>query len=192
MTIGWAGWYRPEVDLRPMVAAWRRIAARFPAVHFAVQGPPLASFASLPEQRVTFLPLAPAATYPRGFVGFDIGCCALADLPHNACKSPMKAWEYAASGAAVVASPTLYRDYLRPDVDALLAGTADEWEAALARLITDEALRRALAANLLAVVGRDWSLARHAGRWAETWAAIREDYVGRRAGGTAGGGGCHA
>jgi hypothetical protein len=38
----------------------------------------------------------------------DIGCCAVADTPFSRAKTPIKAWEYAAAGAAVVATPALY------------------------------------------------------------------------------------
>ena len=112
--IGWAGGNRPDADLEQMAQAWGRIAAAHPEVTFAVVGhqPPVIS-QHVPPERLLKVPWLHPEDYPKGLVGIDIGCCPLDDHPFNRCKSPIKAWEYALGGAAVVASPTVYGKVLR-------------------------------------------------------------------------------
>lgn len=137
LTIGWAGWRRPERDLAPMAEAWGRIAGRYPDVRFVVAGwQPDVIYRHVPHERIIAVGWQTIETYPSG-MQVDIGCCAVADLPFNRCKTPIKAWEYALAGAAVVATPTLYGEEA-----ARKAETVDEWERALAVLVTDPVVRQ--------------------------------------------------
>jgi glycosyltransferase involved in cell wall biosynthesis len=96
LTIGWAGWRRPDADLEPMAEAWARIAARYPDVRFVVAGhqPDIIYAQDIPLDRIIRRPIAPLDEYPQ-LHQVDIGCCAVADSPFSRCKSPIKAWEYA-------------------------------------------------------------------------------------------------
>jgi glycosyltransferase involved in cell wall biosynthesis len=93
--------------------------------------------------------------------------------------SPLKLFEYMASGRPIVASdlPAL-REVLRPDVNAVLveAGSADALAAGLARVIGDPALASRLAAHARDDV-REWTWDRRAGRLE----ALLESVTGRRA-----------
>jgi glycosyltransferase involved in cell wall biosynthesis len=164
LTIGWAGGRRPEADLAPMAEAWGRIARRYPDVRFVIAAslvPDLFYRAIDDTDRIIRLPWLPWNEYPLAYQ-VDIGCCAVADTPFNRCKTPIKAWEYAAAGAAVVATPMLYGDGHLPGL--FLAETADEWERALAILITRQTVRTSLAEHLSRHVERH-SLDHQCTRW---------------------------
>lgn len=171
LTIGWAGAKRADADLVAVAEAWRRVAAARPRVRFVVQGhaPELLTRA-VPAGRLHVVPWLALEAYPLGLVNVDIACCAVAFRQFSLAKSNIKAQEFGARGrTAVVATPLLYRDIIRPGDTGLLAETADEWEAALLRLVDDAAYRRALARRLGRAVEREWSLGRHAERWLVAW-----------------------
>jgi glycosyltransferase involved in cell wall biosynthesis len=178
LTIGWYGTKRQDSDLEPLGRAWERIAARFPRVKFVIAGhvsPVVAG--RVPAERLTVIPYLPLDSYPLGLVNIDIGCCSVADNRFNRAKSIIKALEYGARGrTAVVATPTLYREIVRPNDTGYLAETADEWEAALSRLIEDAALRRALARRLGREVERGYSLQAHATRWLGAWQYLLSEW----------------
>jgi glycosyltransferase involved in cell wall biosynthesis len=177
LTIGFAGGARYPDDLIPVGEAWARIARRYPEVRFVTQGyAPEALVGDLPSDRVTCLPWLPLEEYPRAMLNIDIGCASVAPRPFNTAKTPIKVWEYTLAGATVVASPTLYGPYVADGEDGLLAETADEWEAALSRLIEDAALRRRLWRAQRRRVAREHSLEVNWWRWPEAWSRIIETY----------------
>jgi glycosyltransferase involved in cell wall biosynthesis len=182
LTIGWSGARRPEQDFEPMLKAWGAVAKRHPNVHFVIQGyGPKALFEHVPEARVQMIPWLALEEYPIGFKSIDIGCCVLADNPFNRCKSDIKAQEYGAAGAAVVASPTVYGQTLRDGYDGLIAETAKEWTGALTRLLEDQWLRKHLAKTLRKRVERELCLDANLWRWPAAWNQIHEDFTRRRA-----------
>lgn len=170
LTVGWAGGHRPDADLDQMAEAWGRIAKRYPRVTFVVMGhQPDAIWSRVPAPRIKAVPWMGPHDYPKGLVDIDIGCCPLEERPFNRAKSPIKAYEYALSGAAVVASPTVYRQCIDGVSNGALCETADQWELWLSRLIEDEAHRRFLAANLRRDVMAKWSLRPNLWRWPAAW-----------------------
>jgi glycosyltransferase involved in cell wall biosynthesis len=175
VTIGWAGARRQDADLAAMAEGWRRVAERHPGVRFVVQGhcPPIIT-ESVPAARLRALPWIELAKYPAGLVNIDIGCCSVDDTPFNACKSLIKAMEYGASGAAVVATSALYRDIIRHDDTGLIANTADEWEAGLSRLVTDRQYAGVLARRLKRVVVEKHNLQVSAGKWMDAFSWLLE------------------
>jgi len=169
-TIGWAGGNRPDTDLEQMAVAWGRIAERFPDVTFRVVGhqPPVLR-EHVPEHRLHRTEWLPTGDYPRALVGLDIGCCPLEWTPFNRSKTPIKAWEYGVSGAAVVASPTVYGNVIRHGQNGHLAETANEWEHALAYLLEHPEDRAEQAAALQRDVLEKWSLRKNYWRWPHAW-----------------------
>lgn len=175
VTIGWAGANRLDADLAAMAEGWRRVAARYPKVRFVVQGHCAQVVAdAVPPDRLHVLPWIELAKYPAGLVNIDIGCCSVADTPFNACKSTIKAMEYGASGAAVVATSALYKGIIRHDDTGLIANTADEWEAGLSRLVEDRGYARVLARRLKRVVVERHNLQTGAHRWIDAFSWLLE------------------
>ncbi len=182
-TIGWAGGTRPDRDVTAMAVAWGRTACRHPDVRFVVQGHvPAVVRAAVPADRLVTLPWMPLERYPVGLAEVDVACCAVADEPFNRCKSPIKAYEAAVAGSAVVATPTVYGTTIEHGVTGYLAESADEWEWALDMLLTRPSLRAMLATRLLRRVERAWSLQENLWRWPAAWQQISEDARARRGG----------
>jgi glycosyltransferase involved in cell wall biosynthesis len=175
LTIGWAGGRRHDRDVEDMATAWGRVASTNPAVTFVVQGwyPPVIE-QHVGIDRLVKLPWMPLETYPSGLAQIDIGCCAVADTPFNRPKSNIKAMEYAAAVAAVVASPTLYGSLIEQGVSGYLVEGADEWEDALSQMIERPALRAMMRNRLLKRIEKRHTLAGNLWRWPAAWATIAE------------------
>ena len=175
LTVGWAGGRRHDRDVEPMAEAWGRIARRYPDVTFVVQGwqPPVIA-EHVPADRLVQLPWMRPESYPAGLKQMDIGCAPLADTPFNRAKSPIKVMEYAAAGAAVVASPLLYSTLVEDGRSGHIATTADEWEWALSGLIQSPALRSMMARRLLRAVEKQHALSVNLWRWPAAWAEIQQ------------------
>lgn len=183
LTIGWFGAKRQDADLEALGVAWGRIARRYPRVRFVVAGHTTEVVTGrVPADRLTIIPYLPIESYPIGLVNIDIGCASVANNEFNRSKSIIKCLEFGARGrTAVVASPTLYDEIIRDHDTGYLAETADEWEAALSRLVEDGALRRALARRLGAKVERDYSLQIHAHQWLSAWRYLIDEFKARQA-----------
>lgn len=175
LTIGWAGGRRHDRDVEEMAEAWGRIAARYPDVTFVVQGhQPEVITQLVSSERIVSLPWMSLESYPAGLAQIDIGCCAVADTPFNRPKSNIKAMEYAAAGAAVVASPTLYGSLVENGSSGFIAESVDDWESGLAELIERPALRSMMARRLLKLIEKRHALAVNLHRWPSAWAEIAE------------------
>lgn len=181
LTIGWVGAKRQDADLVAMAEGWRRVAARFPHVKFVVQGyAPEVLTKAVPFGRLVVLAWADLEDYPAGLVNVDIGCCTVADTPFNLCKTPIKALEYGASGAAVVATSALYGDVIKHNDTGLIADTAEAWYAGLAHLVADADHRQVLAGRLRRRIMADWSLEHGAERWLDAWDELLGAYRRKR------------
>lgn len=175
LTIGWAGYRRPEADLEPMAVAWGRIARRYPDVHFVVAGyQPECVYREIEDiSRIHHVAWTPHLDeYPKVHK-VDIGCTPLADTPFNRCKSPIKAWEYALAGAAVVMGPHgPYGDEAMHARVSAVDGTADAWESMLAVLLDHRAMRHTDADWLRWHVGDEHSLTDNLHRWTDVYAEV--------------------
>jgi glycosyltransferase involved in cell wall biosynthesis len=181
LTVGWSGGSRPDIDLIPMAEGWRRIARRYHHVQFVVMGYlPEVLTGAVPEERLHILPWLPVSEYARPFVNIDIGCAAVADQSFNRSKTPIKAWEYAAAGACVVATPTLYGKDVQHGYSGYQADTADEWEWALSDLIMNRPRRERLARRLAVKVAQDHTLRTNAYRWIDAWTSIIAEFRERQ------------
>lgn len=181
LTIGWAGGIRPDSDVAMMAQAWREIARKYPHVTFVIQGHHAKTFyEQVPNERIAMLDWMPIHSYPAGLKNVDIGCCPLSNTPFNRAKTYIKAMEYAASGAAVVASPTVYGQIIEHGVDGYLAETVDGWIEHLSRLVEDYTHRKQLSKALLAKVRREHTLEKNAWRWVEAWDTLVADHRARQ------------
>lgn len=180
LTIGWCGGRRPEVDITPMAIAWGRIARRFPDVRFVVAAPmiPDCIYREVEDDRQIirygWLPWEECPVLYQ----VSVGCCAVADTPFSRCKTPIKAWEYAIGGAAVVATPLLYGDDVDGRITGLRAETPDDWEAALVDLVTSRQRRMLMQQALMHRVERYHNLDTELHRWPAALAQIVEARTG--------------
>jgi len=86
------------------------------------------------------LPWQNIAAYQRTLNRVDIGLAPLLDDAFNKRKTPVKSLEYGMAGAAVVASPTLYRSVVQGR--GTLARTENDWHAAIEAYVTRPELRQ--------------------------------------------------
>lgn len=114
--------------------------------------PPLGETLGIPDERMTYRPLASMGDYPRLLEGFGIGLVPLADRPFNHAKSCIKGMEYAAAGVPFVATATPEYQWLQANHG--IGSTArrpKDWLAAWKRLL-DPDVRRAVAVQQRAAV----------------------------------------
>jgi glycosyltransferase involved in cell wall biosynthesis len=148
LVIGYMGSASHNHDLEMIAPALNAVLARFDHVSIEL-------FGSISDQ--------PAAELLRGRVrrrkavagdygqfkgvlaglGWDIGLAPLRPIAYNLCKTPTKWVEYAEAGiVAVVSDIEVYRPMIT--AEAAVPATPDEWETAIARLITSPRVRHEL------------------------------------------------
>jgi glycosyltransferase involved in cell wall biosynthesis len=137
ITVGLVGSPSHVEDWRSVAEPMRAIRERYPDVRFLVAGflPPY-----LQNVATEYVEWVDIGRYPALVNRIDIGLCPLQDDQFNRCKTPIKAYEYAMGGAAVVASPTQYGSVVRGKGS--IARTEADWFAAIERYIVDTEKRR--------------------------------------------------
>jgi glycosyltransferase involved in cell wall biosynthesis len=160
MVIGWSGSYSTGAYLEFVRPVLKRLAERF-AFRVVTIG---AREFHLEGIEVDVRPWH-AASEVADINQFDIGIMPLPDALWERGKCGLKALQYMALSVPAVASPVgVNREIIAHGVNGLLAGTQDEWEAALGRLLADTALRRRLGEAGRATVERSYSARVHAPR----------------------------
>lgn len=148
LTVGWIGAPPNAVHLAPLRPVFQALARRFD-VRLRVLGPRAFEIPGVSVECHPWRHYASTADEASDLAGLDVGIMPLRDDPYSAGKCALKAIQYMAAGVPVVASPV----GVNPEVlgaeggerpCGLLATTAEEWEAALARLLGDAGLRERL------------------------------------------------
>lgn len=111
--------------------------------------------------------------YNRLATAFDVGLVPLdlegSSAEFNRSKSSLKALELAATGAAVIASPSPANREFSREVPIRLAGNPDEWEGHM-RVLLDPAIRdEQVEKQTAAIYTNGWVLQDRATDWAEAW-----------------------
>ncbi len=139
VTIGYMGTATHLPDLEAIAPALLRVLAARPQARLKVWGCPLPD--ALQGHPQVDMAAAEIAAYPD-FAAFfqqqqaDFWIAPLRDTPFNRAKSPIKFWEYAASGApGVFQAMPPYDGVVQPGENGLLAGDTDAWADACLRLI---------------------------------------------------------
>ncbi len=173
ISIGWAGWMRPDADLAPMTEAWGRIGRRYPDVRFVVGGWQADCIYREIEDldQIIRIPIQPLDQYPA-MMKVDIGCVSVADSPFSRCKSPIKLFEYSMAGAAVVGTDLLYGHCLDDGFRGMVAETVDDWDRCLSWFIESAETRRQLARNLRQHVEATHTLVPNLYRWVDAYQRI--------------------
>jgi glycosyltransferase involved in cell wall biosynthesis len=118
-------------------------------------------FDALETEQKDYTPFCEYDRYQEILRSCEVALLPLEPTPANRLKSDLKFLECAGYGVAALASPTVYERSLRDGETGLLFHDAAEFEAKLAQLIEDVALRRRLAAAAYAWVKSCRLLAQH-------------------------------
>jgi len=168
LTIAFCGTiaHRDDVPLIAPALA-RLLREREGRIHVVTVACPIPELQGLPGY--THHDFVPATDYPRFLsdLRIDIGLAPLYDTSFNRARSDIKYLEYAATGAATIASAILpYQDSVRPDRGMLVAdNTPETWECAIRALVDDPASRRQLADSAYSWVRRERSIEATAHTW---------------------------
>ena len=142
VTIGWSGSPGNLAFLEPLVPALTLLEREYPQVRIAIHCGKKPGFESLNFRHHPFEP----GREQEAVRTFDIGLLPLPDDPFVHGKSPIKALQYFACGAAVVGQGVgATAELLEHDVIALTVTDERSWEDNLRRLVENPALRERLA-----------------------------------------------
>jgi len=143
VTIGWSGSPGNLAFLEPLVPTLRALEQEFEQVRIAIHCGQRPEFDGL---EFTHHPFEPGLE-PEAVRTFDVGLLPLPNDPFVAGKSPIKALQYFACGAAVVGQDVgATAELLTQDVNALTVTDERTWATNLRRLVEDGALRARLVA----------------------------------------------
>lgn len=138
--IGWLGSPENLPSLAALAPALRRLAEvrSFRLIVVSAQRPALED---VPVEHVPWT----LAAQDREIAAFDVGLMPLEDSAWSRGKCAYKLLQYMAAGVPVVASPVgMNTEVVADGENGLLAGSADEWQRALQRLIDDPGLAERL------------------------------------------------
>lgn len=186
VVIGYMGTYTHDADLAMVLPALRAVCERAPrSVRFELVGvagraSTLDGLAGLPHRIVRSK--APEHEYGLFMVWFtanvrwDVAISPLRDTPFTQGKSDVKFLDYAAAGAAPVASrhPAYEGTIAHGKTGWLVENSEAAWTDALARLVDDPALRAHLAAGARAYLYGQRTLAHRALDWPAAIARLLE------------------
>jgi glycosyltransferase involved in cell wall biosynthesis len=185
VVIGYAGGNTHQADLELIGPEIRSVLKRNPQAMLAFYsshqlGQWFAKKFQIPDDQIYFVPARHFMDYPVGLQGFDIALAPIECNQFNLCKSSLRCYEYAAVGAAIVASnvgPYAWFQARHPE-SALLVGnspkTFSTWSEAIQLLIDNPELRRTMQSANRQLMIDHYSLERNVWRWPMAWAAIAE------------------
>lgn len=174
--IGWFGGDSHFVDLELFKGLLPRLTKAYPKVKIVMQAPPVPEWAQffkdIPVDRFEWYNWADLRFYTLFLASrhFDIGLCPLAVNEFNKCKSNIKALEFQALGAAVVAQNMIpYSNTIEDGITGLLASTEDEWFEKISSLIEDREYREYVALKAYEDVQKNWNLDLNCRIWEKTF-----------------------
>ena len=155
--LGWVGTPGNLRNLEPLAPALAEVCRKHGArVRIICSRPP-----ELPGVPMEFVRWT-AEREVEDLLPVDIGLAPLEDGPAQRCKCGLKALQYMAAGAPVIASPVgALREIVEDTGGGILADTPDEWRGALDRLLSDPAGRRSMGAAGRRRVEESYSFAVH-------------------------------
>jgi glycosyltransferase involved in cell wall biosynthesis len=108
-----------------------------------------------------------AASEPAEIASSDVGISWIPDDPWSRGKCGLKVLQYMAAGLPVITNPVGVHPEMVTPATGILASTPEEWQAAVARLLSDAGLRRDRGRAGRARVEAEYSVAAGARRWVE-------------------------
>jgi hypothetical protein len=162
LAVGWSGAPKNLVFLGEILPQLRQVQRRFPKVTWLFHSGADPCFTDFTYTHLPFVTGREHEAVSR----FHISLLPLPDDPFVRGKSPIKALQYFACGAAVAGSPVgATREILRDGENCLWAREPDQWGSVLERLITDVALRQRLSAAGRRTFVDTYDLSRVAGKF---------------------------
>lgn len=172
VVLGWSGVAASHPhDLEVVGGAVAAVLASDPEVSLKIVGDAqwAASVLQVPEERLIDGGKHPLNEYHAALLGTDIGIVPLADTKFNEAKSALKALEYSAVGAHVVASPTPANVELSlQKAGVFIVPTPDEWERNLRWAVARVRVAREAGLSLAQDV-RHLAILARAEEWAQAW-----------------------
>jgi glycosyltransferase involved in cell wall biosynthesis len=173
LRIGWVGGASHDRDIQQATEPVRRFIKRFPSWQLCVGGVDYRD--KFKVRDALFMPWIHVTDDPKLFyrvIDFDIGICPLLDTQFARSKSPIKALEYMARGAVVVASDVEpYRLIVKHGENGFLVKGEHEWLKYLSLLASDEDLRLKMRANALETA-REWTIEKHWQEWVSAYQSM--------------------
>ena len=137
-----------------------------PRVRVRIIGPLDSGLNSRSAERVERRPLVRHIDLAQELSAFDINIIPLIDSPFCGAKSPLKYFEASLVGVPTIASHnSTYAELIEPGSDGMLADSESAWDACLARLLDDPALRNSLAEKAFEKSMRTFSIDRNIQRY---------------------------
>ena len=147
LTIGWAGGTSHLVDMIEIADPLRQVLAANPAAGMHFIGHDLSPLLGDLRSRAHWTCWQHDVGAYYKLVDFDIAVAPSADIPFNRAKTWLRALEMAAMGIPVVAANRLpYSEFVIDGKTGWLVNSPDEWEARLADLVNDPAMRAEMGA----------------------------------------------
>jgi hypothetical protein len=165
VVIGWVAGLEHYVDAEALgiSAVLQRVLERHPKAHVVSIGVRL----ELDGPRYEHRPHVPFPQLCEALRGFDLGLAPIADLPMNHARSDVKIKEYAAAGAAWLASARgPYAPFGAREGGMLVED--DGWEAALEELVGSR-LKRSVLRRRAVAWGKTQSVDRHVQEWVDVF-----------------------
>lgn len=175
LTLGWIGSPTTTYNLYEIWVALEKVAIRHPHVHLRLVGAGYDRNLWPSFERVGFsvVPAYDQQTMISEVLRMDIGLFPLQDVEKSRVRGILKALNYMAGGAAVIASPVGQTPEVIVDGQTgLLASSESEWVEKLDALIGEAALRNRIAAQGLELVRRQF-------RTEDSWNQLRGVLLGR-------------
>ena len=180
LTVGWAGGARYAEDLEPLAEAWHNLARRYPDRHLCRSGVHgRCAGAGSAGCSGTSPPLASARRVPARASQHRHRLRQRGRQPLQSLQNADQALGIHARGRGLGRQPDTLRRRVHDGEDCLIAETASEWEAALARLIESCELRKRLWRAQRRTIAEHHSLERHVLEWPKAWAQIIDEFKSR-------------
>lgn len=175
---GWAVSNSHREDWFMIAPAIKEFLLTHPEAKFVVMGDVGLDLKSvLPPNQVEWYPFSDLweAHYPfrMSLLGLDCAIAPLADTEFNKCKSPLKFEEYTAFGWPTIAQKMEpYSSHIIHNETGLLAGSKEEWIAALHALYINKDLRAKLTFNAKFTINDMFNLTNVAHEWYKTYSNL--------------------
>jgi glycosyltransferase involved in cell wall biosynthesis len=162
ITLGWVGSPLTAYNLFVIWEALERLFAKYPNLHLRLLGVGKNGGLLPPFERISY---SGRATYSQAemideVLQMDIGLFPLQDVESSRVRGVLKATVYMAGQAVAVCSPVgQCVDLIKDGVNGMLAATPEEWEQKIEQLILDPGLRQKIAAEGLATVRKEFTVA---------------------------------